>query len=64
VNEQVVDSMMINGFKNVILMGDHGGGQKELRSWPNGWTQIRTEGSTFISAASSMKRRGSISTNG
>jgi creatinine amidohydrolase len=30
VNEQVVDSMVINGFKNVILMGDHGGGQKEL----------------------------------
>ena len=30
VNEQVVDSMMVNGFKNVILMGDHGGGQKEL----------------------------------
>jgi creatinine amidohydrolase len=30
VNEQVVDSMIVNGFKNVILMGDHGGGQKEL----------------------------------
>jgi creatinine amidohydrolase len=30
VNEQVVDSMMVNGFKNVILMGDHGGGQKQL----------------------------------
>ena len=30
VNEQVVDSMVVNGFKNIILMGDHGGGQKEL----------------------------------
>jgi creatinine amidohydrolase len=30
VNEQVVDSMMVNGFKSVVLMGDHGGGQKEL----------------------------------
>jgi len=30
VNEAVVASMVTNGFKNVILMGDHGGGQKEL----------------------------------
>jgi creatinine amidohydrolase len=30
VNEQVADSMVVNGFKNIILMGDHGGGQKEL----------------------------------
>jgi creatinine amidohydrolase/Fe(II)-dependent formamide hydrolase-like protein len=30
VNEAVVDSMLKNGFKNVILMGDHGGGQAEL----------------------------------
>ncbi len=31
VNEAVVDSMVVNGFKNVVLMGDHGGGQWELR---------------------------------
>jgi len=31
VNEAVVDSMVVNGFKNVVLMGDHGGGQVELR---------------------------------
>ncbi len=30
VNEAVVASMVTNGFRNVILMGDHGGGQKEL----------------------------------
>src|SRR5215813_15046877 len=30
VNEAVVDSMVKNGFKNVVLMGDHGGGQAEL----------------------------------
>ena len=30
VNEAVVDSMVKNGFKNVVLMGDHGGGQEEL----------------------------------
>lgn len=30
VNEAVVDSLVKNGFKNVVLMGDHGGGQKEL----------------------------------
>ncbi len=30
VNEQVAEQMIANGFKNVVLMGDHGGGQKEL----------------------------------
>ena len=30
VNEAVVDSMVKNGFKNIVLMGDHGGGQDEL----------------------------------
>ncbi|MFL6514037.1 MAG: creatininase family protein [Chthoniobacterales bacterium] len=31
VNEAVVESMIINGFKNIVLMGEHGGGQAELR---------------------------------
>jgi creatinine amidohydrolase len=30
VNEAMVDSMVVNGFKNIVLMGEHGGGQKEL----------------------------------
>ena len=30
VNEAVVDSMVKNGFKDLVLMGDHGVGQKEL----------------------------------
>jgi len=30
VNEAVVDSMAKNGFKNIVLMGDHGGGQADL----------------------------------
>jgi creatinine amidohydrolase len=30
VNEAVVNSMVKNGFKNIVLMGDHGGGQVEL----------------------------------
>jgi creatinine amidohydrolase len=30
VNEAIVDSMVVNGFKNIVLMGEHGGGQKEL----------------------------------
>jgi creatinine amidohydrolase len=30
VNEAVVASMVTNGFRNVVLMGDHGGGQQEL----------------------------------
>src|SRR3989442_3368446 len=35
VNEAVVDSMVVNGFKNVVLMGDHGGGQREAQALAN-----------------------------
>ncbi len=30
INEQIAEQLIISGFKNVFLMGDHGGGQKEL----------------------------------
>lgn len=29
-NEQVVEQLIISGFRNVVLMGDHGGGQAQL----------------------------------
>src|SRR6516165_8001244 len=29
-NEQVAEQLIKSGFKRVVLMGDHGGGQKEL----------------------------------
>jgi creatinine amidohydrolase len=29
-NEQVAEELIASGFKNVVLMGDHGGGQQEL----------------------------------
>jgi len=29
-NEEVVEQLLTNGFRNVVLMGDHGGGQREL----------------------------------
>jgi creatinine amidohydrolase/Fe(II)-dependent formamide hydrolase-like protein len=29
-NEEVAEQLIINGFKNIVLMGDHGGGQQEL----------------------------------
>jgi creatinine amidohydrolase len=32
VNESIVDCMVVNGFKNIVLIGDHGGGQKELET--------------------------------
>lgn len=32
VNEAVVNSMVVNGFKNIVLMGDHGDGQGALRA--------------------------------
>ena len=31
INEQVAEQTIKNGFKNVVLMGDHGGGPSELR---------------------------------
>lgn len=30
INEQVADQLIKTGFKNVVLMGDHGGGQQQL----------------------------------
>jgi creatinine amidohydrolase len=30
VNERVAEQLITNGFKNVVLMGDHGGGQAQL----------------------------------
>jgi creatinine amidohydrolase len=30
INEEVAEQLIINGFRNVVLMGDHGGGQQEL----------------------------------
>src|SRR5881394_2985063 len=32
VNAVVVASMVTNGFRNIVVMGDHGGGQRELAS--------------------------------
>ena len=29
-NEQIAEQLIISGFKNIVLMGDHGGGQKQL----------------------------------
>jgi len=31
INEQVAEQLVKTGFKSVVLMGDHGGGQKELK---------------------------------
>jgi creatinine amidohydrolase/Fe(II)-dependent formamide hydrolase-like protein len=30
INEEVAEQLIITGFKNVVLMGDHGGGQQQL----------------------------------
>jgi creatinine amidohydrolase/Fe(II)-dependent formamide hydrolase-like protein len=29
-NEEVAEQLITNGFKNIVLMGDHGGGQQQL----------------------------------
>lgn len=31
INEQVAEQLIANGFQNVVLIGDHGGGQKEIK---------------------------------
>jgi len=52
-NEEVAEQLIANGFKNVVLIGDHGGGQKELRDvaakldtkWsPNGVRVVYSDG--------------------
>jgi creatinine amidohydrolase len=30
INQEIAEQLIGNGFKNVVLMGDHGGGQKQL----------------------------------
>lgn len=32
INEEVAEQLLLTGFKTVILMGDHGGGQAELKT--------------------------------
>lgn len=32
INEEVAEQLLISGFRNVVLMGDHGGGQAELKA--------------------------------
>ena len=32
INEQVAEELIKTGFKNVVLMGDHGGGQAQLKA--------------------------------
>ena len=32
INEEVAEQLLLSGFKNVVLMGDHGGGQAELKA--------------------------------
>jgi len=31
INEEIAEQLIKNGFRTVVLMGDHGGGQKELK---------------------------------
>src|SRR5437870_2292153 len=31
ITEEIAEQLIKSGFKNVVLMGDHGGGQKELK---------------------------------
>ena len=32
-NEAVVADMVVAGFKNIVLMGDHGGDKSNWRNW-------------------------------
>ena len=58
VNEAIVDSMVVNGFKNIVLMGEHGGGQKELEEVAKRPTRNTAHRAcTSSSAGTSMRRR-------
>jgi hypothetical protein len=63
INEQVAEQLIKNGFKTVVLMGDHGGGQKDLATRPRSSTiNMRRKASTSTSAAMSTPRPTPIST--
>ena len=46
INEEVAEQLIKNGFKTVVLMGDHGGGQDAIgRKWPrNSTINTRSKG--------------------
>ena len=65
VNEQVAEQLIVNGFKNVVLMGDHGGGQRELAEVAKKLdASTRARAFAWSTAATCMPRPVRTSTNG
>ncbi len=57
INEQIAEELIKTGFKNVVLMGDHGGGQAQLKAWPPGSTpSTPARASAWCSATRSTPR--------
>ena len=64
VNERVAEQIIANGFKNVVLMGDHGGGQQQLGEVPRSLTRsMARRASTSISAIGFTRKPTTSSTN-
>jgi creatinine amidohydrolase/Fe(II)-dependent formamide hydrolase-like protein len=65
INERVAEQLIKSGFKNVVLMGDHGGGQKELKQVAESSTKsIPVRAFASYTAAMCIKRHRTISTSG
>jgi creatinine amidohydrolase/Fe(II)-dependent formamide hydrolase-like protein len=64
-NEQVAEQLIKNGFRNVVLMGDHGGGQKELGEVAEKLDQkYSSQGIRVVFCGDVYKRQMMTSTNG
>jgi len=65
VNQEVTEQLIRNGFKNIVLIGDHGGGQKQLHDLalkldaqysPQGVRVIYSDGSRITSSTRGWQR--------
>jgi creatinine amidohydrolase/Fe(II)-dependent formamide hydrolase-like protein len=57
--------MVVNGFKHIVLIGDHGGGQKELETLAARMAaKYRRKGRMYIIPARRISRYARISTVG
>jgi creatinine amidohydrolase/Fe(II)-dependent formamide hydrolase-like protein len=65
INEEIAEQMLLSGFKTVILMGDHGGGQAELKAVAEKLeARHAPEGKHVYTATRFTRKRTAISTSG
>ena len=64
-NEEVAEQMITNGFKNIVLLGDHGGARRNWRrSRKSSAKNMRIKEFGLFTATSSIRRSAPTSTSG